>query len=379
MQTSGTGALANGLAVTAPQGLPRRHRRSDPVTAGADLEAAGQLLDEAGWVMGIGRRAREGRRAADDPRLLRHVDRELAAVDGAGHGAVAGARRRRAAARRRRGPVQHASPSRSRAWDVFLAALNLDVPSLAVPFVSGAQPPDGVNFSAVVNPEYDALVAEASALTGAEACAVWNAAEEALYAQMNILPFAATTVPIVRQRRRVRPRPARDHRHQPSSRGGLAHRRRARPESRSAAGDPRSHGTGPARTAWGSRHPWPAFLIRRLARLVASLFLLVTISFAMIHAIPGDPVRTALGGITAQPELVAARRHDLGLDQPLARAVRRLPAGTPSPVTSVSSIITGQPVSDIIATGCRAPCGSSGWRSSSRSSSPTRSGWGWRS
>ena len=26
----------------------------------------------------------------------------------------------------------------SRAWDVFLAALNLDVPSLAVPFVSGA-------------------------------------------------------------------------------------------------------------------------------------------------------------------------------------------------------------------------------------------------
>ena len=43
----------------------------------------------------------------------------------------------------------------TRAWDVFLAALNLDVPSLAVPFVSGAQPPDGVNFSAVANPEYE--------------------------------------------------------------------------------------------------------------------------------------------------------------------------------------------------------------------------------
>ena len=57
------------------------------------------------------------------------------------------------------------------------------------------QPPDGVNFSAVANPEYDALVAEASALTGAEACEVWNAAEAELYAQMNILPLAATTAP----------------------------------------------------------------------------------------------------------------------------------------------------------------------------------------
>jgi peptide/nickel transport system substrate-binding protein len=83
----------------------------------------------------------------------------------------------------------------TRAWDVFLAALNLDVPSLAVPFVSGTQPPEGVNFSAVANPEYDALVAEASALTGEEACEVWNAAEAELYAQMNILPFAATTAP----------------------------------------------------------------------------------------------------------------------------------------------------------------------------------------
>ena len=67
----------------------------------------------------------------------------------------------------------------------------------------------------------------------------------------------------------------------------------------------------------------------------------------MIHAIPGDPVRTALGGITAQPELVAARRHDLGLDQPLARQYVDYLQNT---VTGDfgTSIITGQPVSDII-------------------------------
>ncbi len=67
----------------------------------------------------------------------------------------------------------------------------------------------------------------------------------------------------------------------------------------------------------------------------------------MIHAIPGDPVRTALGGITAQPELVAARRHDLGLDKPLAEQYVAYLGDT---VTGDfgTSIITGQPVSEII-------------------------------
>ena len=67
----------------------------------------------------------------------------------------------------------------------------------------------------------------------------------------------------------------------------------------------------------------------------------------MIHAIPGDPVRTALGGITAQPELVAARRHDLGLDQPLPEQYVDYLRNT---VTGDfgTSIITSQPVSDII-------------------------------
>jgi peptide/nickel transport system permease protein len=67
----------------------------------------------------------------------------------------------------------------------------------------------------------------------------------------------------------------------------------------------------------------------------------------MIHAIPGDPVRTALGGITAQPELVAARRHDLGLDRPLPEQYVSYLGDT---VTGDfgTSIITGQPVSEII-------------------------------
>lgn len=62
--------------------------------------------------------------------------------------------------------------------------------------------------------------------------------------------------------------------------------------------------------------PWCRFAARRLARLVVSLWVLITASFLIIHLIPGDPVRAALG-ITAPPSLVAARRKALGLDDPL--------------------------------------------------------------
>ena len=69
----------------------------------------------------------------------------------------------------------------------------------------------------------------------------------------------------------------------------------------------------PARRA-ASR--WPRFAVRRLTRLAVSLFLLVSAAFGMIHAIPGDPVRAALG-LTAPQSLVNAERHALGLDRPL--------------------------------------------------------------
>lgn len=71
---------------------------------------------------------------------------------------------------------------------------------------------------------------------------------------------------------------------------------------------------GPAGAGPGS--PWARFAVRRLGRLLVSLWVLVTAAFLMLHLIPGDPVRAALGP-TATPELVEARRAALGLDQPL--------------------------------------------------------------
>ena len=47
-----------------------------------------------------------------------------------------------------------------------------------------------------------------------------------------------------------------------------------------------------------------------------SLWVLVTVSFLMIHLVPGDPVRAALG-MTAPTQLVEAKRQALGLDDPL--------------------------------------------------------------
>ncbi|MDR2453243.1 MAG: ABC transporter permease [Bifidobacteriaceae bacterium] len=66
----------------------------------------------------------------------------------------------------------------------------------------------------------------------------------------------------------------------------------------------------------GAPGRWRRFALRRAGRLAVSLWVLVTAAFLMIHLVPGDPVRAALG-MTASPETVAAMRAQLGLDAPL--------------------------------------------------------------
>jgi peptide/nickel transport system permease protein len=62
--------------------------------------------------------------------------------------------------------------------------------------------------------------------------------------------------------------------------------------------------------------PWLDFGLRRLGRFLVSLWVLVTAAFLMIHVVPGDPVRAAMG-LTAPADVVAARREALGLNDPL--------------------------------------------------------------
>ncbi len=90
-----------------------------------------------------------------------------------------------------------------------------------------------------------------------------------------------------------------------------------------------------------------SFALRRVVRFAVSLAVLLVASFAMIHLIPGDPVRASLGP-AAPVELVAARRAALGLDQPipdqLLSYVRDVLGGEFG-----TSFISGEPVRDVIA------------------------------
>lgn len=85
---------------------------------------------------------------------------------------------------------------------------------------------------------------------------------------------------------------------------------------------------------------------RRLARFVVSMVVLLLASFAMIHLIPGDPVRAALGP-TAPTDLVRARRADLGLDDPLLTQLGRYLKGVFTGHLG-TSFTSRQPVEQIV-------------------------------
>ncbi|MGO1775541.1 MAG: ABC transporter permease [Agrococcus casei] len=62
--------------------------------------------------------------------------------------------------------------------------------------------------------------------------------------------------------------------------------------------------------------PRTDFAIRRIGRLLVSLVVVVLAAFFLVHMVPGDPVRAALGP-TAPASLVESTRVALGLDLPL--------------------------------------------------------------
>lgn len=58
------------------------------------------------------------------------------------------------------------------------------------------------------------------------------------------------------------------------------------------------------------------FVARRLALMVVSLFLLMSVTFLLVSLAPSDPARNIAGPYATEAQL-AAVRHDLGLDRPL--------------------------------------------------------------
>jgi peptide/nickel transport system permease protein len=91
---------------------------------------------------------------------------------------------------------------------------------------------------------------------------------------------------------------------------------------------------------------WVRFVVRRFVGSLLVLATLVVAVFLMVHLIPGDPVRNALG-TDAQPDIVARLQHENGFDKPLfqqfTRYVDHLAHGDLG-----RELITNQPVSDTI-------------------------------
>ena len=88
------------------------------------------------------------------------------------------------------------------------------------------------------------------------------------------------------------------------------------------------------------------FILRRLGRLLATVWLISTIIFFVIRVVPGDPA-LVIAGVDASAEDIAAIRAQIGTDRPLAVQyfewlwkVVRLDFG--------NSMSSGQPVARLI-------------------------------
>jgi len=80
------------------------------------------------------------------------------------------------------------------AWNVIILPLGLTSPQQLVPFVSGPTPPKGTDFAYINNPAYTADVTKASGIAGTAGCPDWNAAETALFKNVDLVPFVNSAI-----------------------------------------------------------------------------------------------------------------------------------------------------------------------------------------
>ena len=79
-------------------------------------------------------------------------------------------------------------------WDVTVLNVGVNNPSQLTSFFSGPIPPDGQNFAAVKNAEYDQLTTQAIGTPGAAGCELWGKAEKALFTRLDVLPVSMSEV-----------------------------------------------------------------------------------------------------------------------------------------------------------------------------------------
>ncbi len=79
-------------------------------------------------------------------------------------------------------------------WNVGIIPVGLTSPTQLVPFASGATPPGGADFAYIKNAAYSADVAKAASIAGPAGCPDWNAAETALFKNVDLVPFVNSAV-----------------------------------------------------------------------------------------------------------------------------------------------------------------------------------------
>jgi peptide/nickel transport system substrate-binding protein len=191
--TAGQGSAATTFATLAPVACP-----GDSVSAALppfDVEAAGQILDDAGWVVADG-----GTRAKDGQALSVTFLHDT----GAGPAGLAAAELATeqwkalgvdVVDKAQGGTATQETLFGTGDWDIAWVALNVSSPDQLVPFLSGPGMADGgANFAAVANADYEAGVQAAAAMQSTDGCPTWLGAESQLVAGADVVPFANTVV-----------------------------------------------------------------------------------------------------------------------------------------------------------------------------------------
>jgi peptide/nickel transport system substrate-binding protein len=192
--TGGFGQRSEALAVIDP--VACRYDAVDGNLPEQDTEAAAAALDAAGWTAGSdGARTKDGAPLALE--LIYNSTRGDATAAAAELIASTWTDLGVAATTRGLPPTEYNEVVfGTGAWGAALLPVNLRLPNQMVPFLSGPVPADGgVNLASIDNPGYAAAVAEAMTLPGQEGCDKWQEAEEALYAENDVLIFADETIP----------------------------------------------------------------------------------------------------------------------------------------------------------------------------------------
>ncbi|KQW06413.1 hypothetical protein ASC66_07905 [Leifsonia sp. Root4] len=156
-----------------------------------DLDAAAAALDGAGWTVGAdGYRVKDGKKLT---MLMLYPAKESQGVTAAiellqselkkiGVDAV---------------PTPSASYTdvifQGGDWDMVWAPIYTSLPSDWQGILSGEFPPNGGNWTYNSNEEYFALAAEAQTIAGDASCDAWQAAQDSLFSNLEVLPVYSST------------------------------------------------------------------------------------------------------------------------------------------------------------------------------------------